>query len=394
MTSDSPFFLVKVECPICKTINEFETVKVGAYSEGERDSDFCPSSITWRYPKYQAYNPLAFFTVACSNCYYTREFTNKFKEWKKDSTFRTYRLKPIKEKHLELLATSDSIIKKMGDAIDLGNYPNESAVIKLHLAIMDESLNEHASQLDMGRFYLRIGWVFRYLGVSEPPHLLLARGLVQEVEKKFERVKNSLAGANDSLNEFGSFVAEQSSSSDLSTDLQSLLLPYREKFETAASDISTHLDSCNDAAGKLRNLIGEYRTAALGRNDGSGGGFGSNASFIDFLSDLSTQWEGITCSENEALELAIKHYTKAFTTGKDIADGNPQIQASYLIAELSRRVGDYDGAKQYFNTTIKLGQEFIFKNRRDQSRTALARKILELAIEQGRTNLKASKGSK
>jgi len=37
-----------------------------------------------------------------------------------------------------------------------------------------------------------------------------------------------------------------------------------------------------------------------------------------------------------------------------------------------------------FNSTIKHGQEYIYQNRKDSSRTALARKILELAIEQGR----------
>ena len=67
MTSDSPFFLTKVECPICRTINEFETVRLGAYVEGGRDTDFCPTEITWSQPKYQAYNPLLFFIACCSN---------------------------------------------------------------------------------------------------------------------------------------------------------------------------------------------------------------------------------------------------------------------------------------------------------------------------------------
>ena len=53
----------------------------------------------------------------------------------------------------------------------------------------------------------------------------------------------------------------------------------------------------------------------------------------------------------------------------------------------------YDGAKQYFNSTIKTGQEFIYKNRDDKSRTALTRKILELAIEQGKLNMEALKST-
>ncbi len=87
------------------------------------------------------------------------------------------------------------------------------------------------------------------------------------------------------------------------------------------------------------------------------------------------------------MEKAIQYYIEALQDGRTIAPGNQQLQATYLIAELSRRIGDYDGAKQYFNSTIKYGQEFIYQNRQDQSRTALARKILELALEQGKVNL-------
>ncbi|MBD3257615.1 DUF2225 domain-containing protein, partial [candidate division GN15 bacterium] len=108
-----------------------------------------------------------------------------------------------------------------------------------------------------------------------------------------------------------------------------------------------------------------------------------------FLASL--QWQGCVTNEREALERAIHFYKRAFGGGREISEGTPQIQASYLIAELSRRIGNYDEAKQYFTSTIKAGQEFIYRNRRDQSRTQLARKILELAIEQGRANLAAVK---
>ena len=152
MANESPFYLTRLECPICKTLNEFETVRVGAYVEKGRDTDFCPLKVEWRYPKYQSYNPLAYFTATCSNCYYTREFNNSYKEWKNDGNFRTYRLKTVKEKHLDQLATADSVIKKMGQGIDLAEYPSESAILKLHLAAFDELFAERPSQLDLGRF--------------------------------------------------------------------------------------------------------------------------------------------------------------------------------------------------------------------------------------------------
>ncbi|NOY88187.1 MAG: DUF2225 domain-containing protein, partial [FCB group bacterium] len=179
MSNESPFYLSKVECPICKTINEFETIKVGSYYENGRETDFCPKDIKWRYPRYQSYNPLVYFTATCSNCYYTREFTTNFKEWKNDHNFRTYRLKSVKEKHRDQLATADSVLKRLGEAIDISRYPNESAIIKLHLAIFDELLlGDRASNLDLGRFYLRVGWVFRNLGKGESPHIQFLKGLL------------------------------------------------------------------------------------------------------------------------------------------------------------------------------------------------------------------------
>ena len=74
MSNESPLFLTKVECPVCKTINEFETIKVGAYVEEDHDTDFCPKGRRWHNPKYAIYNPLLFFMATCENCYYTREF--------------------------------------------------------------------------------------------------------------------------------------------------------------------------------------------------------------------------------------------------------------------------------------------------------------------------------
>jgi uncharacterized protein (DUF2225 family) len=163
---ETPLFLTRIECPVCGTVNEYETIRVGAYTEGERDTDFCPSYIKWRNPKYQRFHPLLFFTATCSHCQYTREFNGKFKDWSRDNNFRTYRLKSIKEKHLSYLAAADSFIKLVGGFLDQENYPDETAVLKLLLAAFDELLNEHPSHLDLGRFYLRVAWLFRHSGSS------------------------------------------------------------------------------------------------------------------------------------------------------------------------------------------------------------------------------------
>jgi hypothetical protein len=170
------------------------------------------------------------------------------------------------------------------------------------------------------------------------------------------------------------------------------MLTFRERFDGEISGLGNTFQGAEQGISTLQSLMDEYRTAILGGDQTEGDtAFGSGGSFTDFLRRQRVRWDGVVTGEREAMEKAIKYYKAAYAGGRDISAGAQQIQASYLIAELSRRIGDYDGAKQFFTSTIKSGQEFIYQNRRDPSRTALARKILELAIEQGRANLTAAR---
>ena len=386
MTTESPFFLAKVECPICKTINEFETVKVGAYVEEGRDTDFCPTNIKWRFPKYEGYNPLLYFIATCSNCFYSREFNNSYKEWKRDNNFRTYRLKQIKDKHLDQLSTSDSIVKKLASALNISRYPAESAIIKLLLGIFDENLSEHKSDLDLGRFYLRIGWVFREMGTEENPAIARIRGLMTEMGQKYESLVSKVEGSVKGVGEFESYLNNHFSVDDVSAEIKSQMYPHQEKFNELIAELKTATDQLRSRVSAIGDETVEYRTAAMGRDvEADGNAFGGYPSFESFLLELKGQWDGVISSEFEALQKAVHHYSEAFSEGREIAKGNQEIQATYLIAELSRRTGDYATARDFFNSTIKNGQDFVYRNRTDKSKTALARKILELAIEQGRT---------
>jgi uncharacterized protein (DUF2225 family) len=393
MAKDSPFLLFKVECPICKTINEFEMIRVGAYSEEGRDTDFCPKNIEWRSPRYQAYNPLAFFTATCSNCYYTREFTNSFKDWKNDNSFRAYRLKQVKNKHLEQLSTADSVVKMMGDAIDLHGHPNESAILKLLLAIYDEHLADHANKLDLGRLYLRIGWVFRGMTTGEDPRQQHLHGLMYELDNKYGMLSQTVSAAETETGTFAEYIKSHFASDQIAAELRSRMLAFEDRYSELITGLNSCLGNAQAKLSEVNDLIGEYRAAIVGGGDGSTTReFGDYPSFEALLLSVKKSWPQVVTNEREALEFAIENYKAAFVSGRDISPGPQQIQASYLIAELSRRVGDHDEAKQYFNSTIKNGQEFIYQNRNDRSRTALARKIMELAIEQGKSNLAAAKG--
>lgn len=388
MATDSPFLFSKVECPICKTVNEFETIRVGAYVEAGRDTDFCPTNVKWRFPRYDGYHPLVYFIATCSNCYYSRELTNNFKDWKNDNTFRTYRLKSVKEAHLEQLSINDSVVRQMGDAINVSRYPNESAILKLLLAIYDEQLPERRSTLDLGRFYLRVAWLFREMEKNENPTRKLLNGLMHELGRKYTEVHETIGKMRAKLESFSGHVSEHFDSGQLPPEIRTETLPFRDRYETviaSANGFSTELEA---AIKQVSVLNDEYRQSLLGGEPEEGGrSFAGHASFQDFLAEMKRSWMDIPITEREALERAVHHYREAFANGRDIAPGNQHIQAAYLIAELSRRIGEHEQAKEFFRSTIKSGQEFIHKHRDDTSRTALARKILELAIEQGRLNL-------
>ncbi|MFQ5454381.1 MAG: DUF2225 domain-containing protein, partial [Candidatus Zixiibacteriota bacterium] len=176
--------------------------------------------------------------------------------------------------------------------------------------------------------------------------------------------------------------------------IKSKIIPYQDKFNNEITSIEDLLNNVKMKMDDFSNLLVEYKSVALGGNpSGNESAFGQFHSFTEYMLSLKEKWNKIVTNEKEALEKAVYYYKEAFAGGRDISPGNQQIQASYLIAELSRRIGDYDNARQYFNSTIKYGQEFIYNNRNDKSRTALARKILELAIEQGKINMEALKSA-
>lgn len=390
MANDSPFLLFRVECPICKTLNEFETIRVGAYAEEGRDTDFCPTNVKWRFPRYQGYNPLVFFIATCGNCFYSREFTQTYRDWKNDSNFRTYRLKAIKPKHLEMLSASDSIVRRLGEAIDINRNPNESAILKLLLAIHGEHLADHYSRLDVGRFYLRIAWVFRDFEKNENPNRLLLKGLLHEMDSDFGQTREAVDHLQRQIGALTDRIKSHFDTPQLSAEFKSQMLSYRDRYDGVLGDLRVESGRLEKQLEGLADLLDEYRTAVVGSTDEAGNAsFGQYSSFQDFLQQAKRIWSGVVTNEREALERAVYNYKEAYVDGREIAQGNQQIQASYLIAELSRRIGDYDEAKQYFTSTIKSGQEFVYQNRQDSSRTALAKKILELAIEQGRQNLAA-----
>jgi hypothetical protein len=275
--------------------------------------------------------------------------------------------------------------------INTKRYPNESAIMKLLLCIYDEQLFETHSKLDLGRFYLRIAWLFRNLDSGDTASMRQLKSVLLDVDAKLREMRRSIDNSRDAGDDFTRHLEAHFETKEVPAELESRMLPYRDKFTGALKEIEAAFSHVEKKMDVMNDLMGEYKSQVVGLSGPGGAAFGQFSSFSDFLIHLKSQWDGIVIDESEATRAAIYNYKEAFATGRDISPGNQEIQASYLIAELSRRVGDFDSAREYFNSTIKNGQEFIYQNRTDRSRTALARKILELAVEQGRTNLSQSK---
>lgn len=384
MALESPLFLTRLECPICGTVNEIETIRVGAYTEGERMTDFCPSTIKWRNPKYQKYNPLLFFAATCSHCFYSREFNAKYREWAKDNNFTTYRLKNLKEKHLSNMALENSFVKLVGDHLDMDNYPDETAIMKLLLAVFDEQLNAYPSALDLGRLYLRIAWMFRHRNSDDETETeTVDSGHISDIERGIGDIRSWMAGFGRNIEYLNNAVtAHFEKQPDDSM---------RERFVSVAEELKNRKEDGQKFIEELETLLGETRLATGGGAGGFNSDFFEFDSFDEFLNRLIRIWDGVPRNEFEAMRLAVKFYISAFESEREISHGNQSIQAGYLIGELSRQVSDHDTARQYFNTTIKMGQDFIKEIKGDRTRTALARKILEMAMTQGKKNLAEAK---
>jgi len=60
MSRESPLYVARIECPVCRNENAFEGIKVGSFTEAGRDTDFCPTGRVWRNSEFQKINPLAY----------------------------------------------------------------------------------------------------------------------------------------------------------------------------------------------------------------------------------------------------------------------------------------------------------------------------------------------
>lgn len=379
--SQTSFYTIGIECPICKNQNEFEALKLGAYAENGRDTDFCPTDRVWSDPAYQRYNPLLFNFATCAKCYYTRELSASYKEWANDQNYKNYKQPIIKKRHLEELSRENSVVKMLGDQINHEIHPFPSAVLKILLAIFDEKITDKPSLLDIARYFLRIAWLFREHD-GDPNRQAPALFYFEKIGAEIARLN---AGARDFKDKYAPVKKAIEHNLDaMAVDCSERGLPEQirqcaigiektlETFEIQLTEIQSRLNSVVEQIGKARNA------AAAGDQ------FGGFADFKTYLHHTRGFWDDIPLGENEAIKKSLEYYIKSYGAGREIKKGLQQLQAAYLIAELSRRVGDTGMSHEYFKITVREAHEMVIRHKGDNTIVTNARKILEMATEQSR----------
>jgi hypothetical protein len=155
--------------------------------------------------------------------------------------------------------------------------------------------------------------------------------------------------------------------------------------------MTANLKPAVESGAKLVRLFNEGEKALV-KMDSTSEGFFECSSFSEFLGKAQQLWPEIPINELEAMVKARDYYQSAYEVGDKISAGAGQIQAAYLIAELSRRTGNYTNANTFFNQVIKSGREMVSGKKEDSSTINFAKKLLETAMEQARLSRKESEG--
>ena len=384
-----PLYFSELECPVCKNINKFENIRAGSYSESGKDKDFKPTGRVWLNQAYQKFDPLLFFMATCSKCYYTREFTQEYKSWSKDTSFKTYRLKAVQQSHLSELSAQDNVIKFLGDNIDQQNYPFESAVIKLLLGIYDTKISGRPSNLDIGRYFLRVAWLFRDQTDQGQEEATGNAGF-------FRQLRDAASKINQIVPDYDDKVANLKRMMDNDFPIVFGNVPeaegHKKKIEQTIEEINSALAPLAKAGSKLMSVFSDTEKALLGQEMSQGGAFHNYTSFTSFLTLARDKWDEVPLNEHDAMIKAAEYYQKAYEAGGEISQGIQQVQAAYMIAELSRRAGNTKNADQFFNQTIRMGREMVMGKQADQSSINFIKNLLEIAMEQARLTKKQETG--
>jgi uncharacterized protein (DUF2225 family) len=381
MSLNSHTVLSEIECPLCQTVIQFETVSSGSMKESESDTDFSQKEIHWIDSSLDSIHPLLYYVAVCKNCHFAIEITDSYKNWQ-EQPLLAQKVKNIKSSHFEKLSQNNSSIKKLGEAIDTKLYPNQSAIIRIHLAIIDELLDENPDDLQLGRYYLRIGWLYRFINSIENEKITKLDEKLTEIDKSYSSFKGQIINSKTDFDTLNNDLRNHLNSDDITGKFNSGKVNQNNEINESIEDLASQLEQFQYNLSDFEEKLNDYKNEISKRSsDILFNVSSSDTDFRDFLSQIKIVENSIALDENEALSKAVKYFEKALNSSMTTL-GQRRLQVLYLTGELSRRIDDHETAINYFNTTITEGQTLINDNINDQPRIALPKKILELATEQ------------
>ena len=160
MAKDTPFVAVKVKCPFCEMESTQRYIKSRMFQPETIEEDSHVATYKWENPEFAQVRPNFYHIWHCSTCHFCDE-----KEIFRGEDNTGGKLELIKEKLLVHSRMPNSLIARLGSAIDFSNdnYHVDSAIVAHLLAIYEQELlsvnmRQYAK---LARFYLRTAWLYR-----------------------------------------------------------------------------------------------------------------------------------------------------------------------------------------------------------------------------------------
>ncbi len=153
-----------IRCPACSNQNRFPRLKRDIHRVREQEPDGHPLVVAWleksEYPEWLT--PLNFFWGSCERCFYTAQLDDAdFRQWEKTSN--KY-LGQYSEGALDDISTKSDTSRGVMQALGRGiksDDPFGTPLAQFFLGVFSECLKTAPLAGNLGRFYLRIAWLYR-----------------------------------------------------------------------------------------------------------------------------------------------------------------------------------------------------------------------------------------
>lgn len=156
-----PFYMKKVECPVCRNLTEHFVLKSKIFIPQETDTDNYVISYQWIDKSYKECRPSFYALWACTTCGFA-DFPEYFERFLESPPHDFTKLKDI---ILQETADKEGILFKLLSNVNL-NVPELEfeTVMNIHqlaLYSYDYLLDNNEDHEKLGRLYLRTSWLFR-----------------------------------------------------------------------------------------------------------------------------------------------------------------------------------------------------------------------------------------